>query len=309
MFSLACKDEKAIYNIIEIQKFAMIVFGIHILYNYLYLSGHGYTLREKYHLNINDTIYMFGFLYAFLVSEILVGKKIKSINVFICLLIIFSTVISGSRSSMIVLGFLSIYIILNIRQRIDRKFIFLIIVGIILTIAITINYANIYQRFFGVLELSDEAQIKGRFTIYLAFFEMAKEFWINGTGLGLYSLIMEFSNIPYQLWGGLLRSPHSLYLRFLIEGGIILLIGFLVFLNMMRLKTKEFKFLNFKNRDLFALKIASNGYILSASINALVSESIFRWYFWCNLGLILSIKRLILKEYNKNSKLIVPSKV
>lgn len=156
---------------------------------------------------------------------------------------------------------------------------------------------TVSHRFMTIFNPVDEEDLSSssatRFYLFLYTINLVKEFWLYGTGPGGFvdayiissSLISESSERIREFLSGP-HSPHNIYLRVIVEGGVFSLIAYLfLFVQMLRfVKKKSFEIYGRWS----TVHVAAFAGIIAIMVDGLFSESMFNWYFWYNAGVFLA---------------------
>ena len=182
----------------------------------------------------------------FLVVMLILSRhKREKIFLWVCWPIILAGLFfTFSRSAFLALGigflFLSIFIFLSYENKAKIILSQLIGSGFLVLAVLTLFYSQlVFTRINGEEKLEQKST-----TDRVLYFEQAKELiqtnWLNGVGLGNYTLAL-YNNLPEKQWAGFYQPVHNVYILEAVELGIL---GFLIFvliiINALR-KIWEFK--------------------------------------------------------------------
>ncbi|MCX6743273.1 MAG: O-antigen ligase family protein [Candidatus Parcubacteria bacterium] len=200
-----------------------------------------------------------------------------------------------SRSAFLALGigflFLSIFIFLSYENKAKIILSQLIGSGFLVLAVLTLLYSPlVFTRINGEERLEQKST-----TDRVLYFEQAKDLiqtnWLNGVGLGNYTLAL-FDNLPEKQWAGFYQPVHNVYVLVAVELGILgFLIFILIIINALR-KIWEFKidynlkllaiFKNFEFKEIYHFYKNHFFWLLGLTgiLIAILILMAFDHYFW-----------------------------
>ncbi len=197
---------------------------------------------------------------------------------------VINVVFTMSRGSMISL-LITIYIMLIF---IDRRFIVLGLIGLIM-LPFVLPQSVIY-RIMSIGNLKDSSSAY-RISIYLATFNMIRDFLFTGVGLGSFKEVYHL----YAFSASKSFHTHNTYLMVFVEEGLL---GITTFLSIILFMSREIisYFINNKNRYRY-LAIACFAGIMGASVQAVFE------HIWHNFDLMLVYFIIVLAGVSLTKKL------
>jgi len=196
--------------------------------------------------------------------------------------------------------FISFIVILFLTRKFvfNRKFLLLCLLLIIVLLIIILPYKdaviNILKVRFGLIEI-EEGSANIHFFLYKGALSMFLDHPFIGVGLGNYGIVLEQKG-GYQLPGNVLYNPHSAYLSWLSETGIIGFICNIFLIIFMFMILKRYR----KKSDGIYKDVISIG--LFGGLTGLLVSNIFYqsytyFFFIVFEGIILSITNILNREY------------
>lgn len=211
------------------------------------------------------------------------------------LITITSLVLSGCRGaylglvtiSLFVFGLLGKFIWQNGKEKLRRIFLSVISVFAALSTVIVLSISSIRTRIFSIFVMRQDSSTSFRFNVYQSAFQMAKDNWLLGIGVGNQNF-REIYGL-YMRTGFDALSSYSVFLEIAVESGVFALIAFVAFLGTLLVKALKFVF---ENKNLKATIIVSTAVVsvTATMIHGLVDTVFFRpqiqFVFWTMVAFV-----------------------
>lgn len=262
-----------------------------------------YGLLQPYNPNLFG-----GYLVATLPSLIgcfflfLIEKKFKfAIGALVFALITSaSLVLSGCRGAYIgllaillsVFGLWGKFIWQNGKEKFKRIFLSVMATLAGFLAVVILSVSSIRTRIFSIFVMRQDSSTSFRFNVYQSAFQMAKDNWLLGIGVGNQNF-REIYGL-YMRTGFDALSSYCVFLEIAVESGIFALIAFLAFLVTFIVKAVKFVFenKNVKNTIIVATALIS---VVAIMVHGLVDTIFFRpqvqFVFWTMVAFVSALTK------------------
>jgi len=237
-------------------------------------------------------------------ANIITDKKLRLLPLIFIITAVLALTLNLSRG--IWLSYL--FGVILLLYLIDRKIVIItrVLPVILIIVALILlfdgSFANmgtmLSDRFLSIFNFTDEYADSSNITrYYLLLYSVAllKKYWLLGVGpgefLAAYSLgdVTHFASNSMKAHRFLLNAhtPHNIFLRVWIEGGLFSLLFFLTFFILL------LKWIRKKSMSFFGMWSPNHAGAFVAILVGLFTgffyESIFDWYFWYNTGMLVVV--------------------
>lgn len=238
-------------------------------------------------------------------ANIMAGEKMRPSILFIIFMAMIALVVNQSRGAWIsYLAGMVVLLVLLDKKKLLRfvPFLAVIAVTVVVTMAFTDLGGLLYDRFFSIfnMELDDDSTDSNLTRLYLLLYSLSllKQYWLWGVGPGgfldAYALgdvsMIAAGSAKAQRFLSSSHTPHNIYLRIWIEGGIFSLVAFLAFIVMFM------KWIRKRSMDFFGRWSPNHAgafcSVVATFISGFFNEALFDWFFWYNAGLIMALCQL-----------------
>jgi O-antigen ligase len=277
-----------------------------------------FLIKSPYNFNRNDLAMLINQAFPLFLGNLIFVRKYKLITLSCLLILGYAILLIGSRGGLIglIIGLFTMIITVEKKIFSPRKKI-LFILGILLIIIVgIITKVSTIQRLISLLHREENPYLDiARLLILKGSIEMLKENFLLGVGVGRYWLnypkyiervspgIYLPQNIVASVYD-ISRPPHSLYLRFWLEGGIFALIFLVsVFFSFIRITVSEYKSTPVKLSYIKAYLWGFSVYAISSCIHSLFYEGYMYPIHFFFMGIAFSLIN-IKKEILIDGKLV-----